>query len=217
MSRFQLDSSFFRDIRDRQCRMFFTDTDAQMTCKYSSIYTKQRRLSVGAAFAVFLDSTLTSEHTRVTRLLRKLVKNGPNTTNLQKLGCYYIMWGVKTNQPTLHMIPSCPTEAARRGLMSKPGGNTNKSLLWLLRSTCNSQSEYIMYADRVALGTLNIPRNQTEENGNSLKWPTVLISHGSEEEKSHLLCTGSSHVIVSLDLSYEIYMGGGSQLLWRRI
>lgn len=64
-----------------------------------------------------------------------------------------------------------------------------------------------MYADRVALDTLNIPRNRTEDNGNSLKCPTVLIPHGSEEKKSHLLRTGSSHAIVSLDLSYEIYMG----------
>lgn len=75
----------------------------------------------------------------------------------------------------------------------------------------------MMYADRVALDTLNIPRNQTEDNGNSLKCPTVLISRGSKEKKSHLLCTGSIHVMVSLDLSYEIYMGGGSQLLRRRI
>lgn len=91
--------------------------------------------------------------------------------------------------------------------MRKPGGNTIKSLLWLLRSTWKSVSEYIMYADRAAPDTFNIPRNQPEEKGNPLKRPTVLISHGSEDNKSHLLCTGSSHVIVSLDLSYEIYNG----------
>lgn len=166
---------------------------------------------------MYLDSTLTSERTRLTRLLRKWLKNGPNTSNLQKPGRYYYsVWGVK-KQPTLHTIPSCPTEAARRRLMRKPGGNTNESLLRPLRSTCNSYSGCIMYADRVALDTLNIPRNQTEGNGSSLKCPTVLISHGSKEKKSRLLCAGSTHVMVSLDLSYEIYMGGGSRLLWRRI
>lgn len=94
---------------------------------------------------------------------------GENTPNLQKLGRYYSMWGVKSNQATLHMIPSCPTEAARRRLMRKPGGKTNKSLLWLRRSTWNSYGRYIMDADRVTLDTLNIPRKQTQDNGNSLK------------------------------------------------